>query len=175
MTGRRPGEALTDLARAQRVAYAATAEDERPLGGYAAAMAVFTAVTALSAASARQGRGAPSARDLLTVGLATHKLARIISKDAVTSPLRAPFTRYAGPAGPGEVREEVRGHGVRHAVGELLTCPFCLSPWVASGLLAGLNLAPRLTRHVTAVFSAVTVADVLQMAYAALERRAQEP
>lgn len=87
--------------------------------------------------------------------------------------MRAPFTAYTGPAGPGEVMEEVRGHGVRHAVGELLTCPFCISPWVATTLLGGLAAAPRLTRNALTVFSAVTVADGLQLAYSALEKAAE--
>lgn len=165
---------VVDTARAQKAAYAVGADDERPLGGYTAAMAGFAALTAgLGLVSARRRGRAPTTRDLVAVGMATHKISRIISKDAVTSPLRAPFTRYAGPAGPGEVREEVRGHGARHAVGELLTCPFCLSPWVATGLVGGLSVAPHLTRQLTAVFGAVTVADLLQLGYAVLERRAE--
>jgi hypothetical protein len=28
-------------------------------------------------------------------------------------------------------------------MGELLTCPFCLGQWVATGLIFGLVLAPR--------------------------------
>lgn len=163
---------VVETARAQKAAYAAAADDERPLGGYTAAMAGFTALTVGLGLVRGNGRS-PTTRDLVAVGMATHKISRIISKDAVTSPLRAPFTRYAGPAGPGEVREEVRGHGARHAVGELLTCPFCLSPWVATGLVGGLTVAPHLTRQLTAVFGAVTVADLLQLGYAVLERRAE--
>src|SRR5436309_6856093 len=69
---------------------------------------------------------------LMTVG--THKLARLVSKDAITSPLRMPFTRYRESGGPAEVMEEVREHGqLRHAAGELLSCPFCLAVWVATG------------------------------------------
>jgi len=170
-----PLRRLHEAARRQAQDYSASAPDERPLGGYLAAMGVFGTVTlGTTAVAARRDAGRPEGlgvRDLVLLGAATHKLSRIITKDAVASPLRAPFTRYVGPAGPGEVTEEVRAHGVRHTVGELLTCPFCLSPWVGTALLAGLTLAPRLTRHVTALFSAVTVADLLQLGYSALERR----
>lgn len=167
---------LHEAAHRQAQDYSATAADERPLGGYLLAIGAFGTVTlATTAAAARRDAGHPDGglgvQDLVLLGAATHKLSRIITKDAVASPLRAPFTRYVGPAGPGEVTEEVRGRGARHAVGELLTCPFCLSPWVGTALLAGLTVAPRLTRHVTALFTAVTVADLLQLGYSALEQR----
>lgn len=168
-------EQVRDALREQQATYAAQAEDERPLGGYAAAMGGFTALTlTVSALAAAKGKAPiPSVRDIVLLGMATHKLARILSKDAVASPIRAPFTTYVGPGGPGEVTEEVRGHGVGHTVGELLTCPFCLSPWVATALLGGLAAAPRLTSHALTVFSAVTVADGLQFAYSALEKAAE--
>src|SRR6266568_6180594 len=53
---------------------------------------------------------------------------RLITKDPVTSPLRAPFTVFEGQEGQAELKEEVRGHGARKAVGELVTCPFCSIP-----------------------------------------------
>src|SRR5690606_8159414 len=96
-------------------------------------------------------------QDIALVALATHKLSRLVSKDPVTSPLRAPFTRFRGVSGPSELREEVRGHGSRHAVGELLTCPFCLSQWIATGFVFGLVVAPRPTRLVTSLYSALAV------------------
>lgn len=83
----------------------------------------------------------------------------------MTSPLRAPFVRYEEPAGEGEVNESVRGHGARHAVGELMTCPFCLSVWVASGLAAGLVIAPRPTRLVLSTLTAIAGSDALQLVY----------
>jgi hypothetical protein len=66
------------------------------------------------------------AGDLALVTLATHKLSRTISRDSVTSPVRAPFARYEGGAGPGEVKEEVVASGVGRSIGELLSCPFCM-------------------------------------------------
>lgn len=156
----------------QHEVYARDAEDERPLEGYAAAMAAF-AVLSTGAAALAHREPALGTRDLVVLGAATHAVARIVAKDAVTSPLRAPFTRYAGPAGPGEVREEVRGEGARHAFGELLTCPFCLSPWVATALLTVRAVQPALGRHVTSVFAAVSVADLLQLAHGMLEQQAE--
>ena len=50
--------------------------------------------------------------------------------------------------------EEVRHYdGLRHSIGELITCPFCLDVWIAAGFTIGLVFAPRLTRLVAAALS----------------------
>jgi hypothetical protein len=106
-------------------------------------------------------------QDLITVTVGTHKLSRTLTKDAVTSPLRAPFVHYAGSGGPAEVMEESRhGSALRHGIGELVTCPFCLDMWVATGFVIGLIFVPRLTRMVAGTFTALAGADFLQLAYA---------
>jgi len=150
--------------------------EHRPLDGYLTAMAAFGGLAAaLSAASRVTGRRAPERpelADVVLVSLATHKLSRLLAKDAVVSPLRAPFARYVGPAGDAELNEEVRDEGssVRHGIGELVTCPFCLAVWVATGLTGGLVLAPRLTRLAATVLTATAVSDFLQLAYDAAKR-----
>ena len=48
---------------------------------------------------------------MLLFGIATHKIGRIITKDWVTSPIRAPFTRYEESVGGGEVKEQSRAKG----------------------------------------------------------------
>lgn len=116
----------------------------------------------------RSGRALPDrvdARDLALVGVATHKVARLIARDRVTSTVRAPFTRFQGDAGAGEVDEAARGRGLRRAIGELLVCPYCLTPWVGGAFTAGLLAVPRATRWVATLFTVVTVSDVLQIAY----------
>jgi hypothetical protein len=80
--------------------------------------------------------------DVVRCAAATHKLSRLLTKDPVTSPLRAPFASYEGTSGPAELREEARGEGGRKTVGELVTCPFCASVWVATGFTAGLLFFP---------------------------------
>jgi hypothetical protein len=105
-----------------------------------------------------------AAADVVMVGVAAHKLSRLIAKDKVTSFLRAPFTRFQEPSGQGEVEEEPRGRGVQLAVGELLVCPYCLGLWVASGFTLGLVAAPRPTRLVGTIFVAHTISDFLQVA-----------
>jgi len=151
--------------------------EDRPLSGYAAVAGTYGVSTLVLGWLVRR-RGALPERvapaDVATIGIATHKLSRLITKDAVTSVARMPFTTFEGPSGDGELHEEVRGQGVRHAVGELITCPFCIAVWVATGLAFGLLLAPRATRVVGAVLTAVTASDFLQLAYATLQRVATD-
>src|SRR5579875_2472730 len=142
---------------------------ERPLGSYALLSGGYLAACAGFACWwARRGRPLPerpALGDLLLISVATHKLARLIAKDRVSSALRAPFTRYQHDAGPGEVDEAARGHGMRRAIGELLICPYCLSVWLAGAFTAGLLSAPRATRWICAALVAVTASDMLQIAY----------
>jgi hypothetical protein len=144
-------------------------QQDRPLGGYAVLMGVFASLAGAFAAWFRaSGRELPDrmdARDLALVAVATHKASRLISKDRVTSAVRAPFTRFEEDAGPGEVSESARGRGLRRAIGELIVCPYCVGLWISAGFAAGLLVAPRFTRWFAAVLTAVFGADVLQIAY----------
>ena len=160
---------VTQIAQTQADAY--RGDHDRPLGGYVAAMATFAAlVSGVAGLALATGRTLPRdvrPWDVVLLALATHKVSRTAAKDAVTSPLRAPFVRYRGTGGPAEVVEEVRAHGgMRHAIGELITCPFCLDVWIATGFTVGLVFAPRLTRLVAGAFGAVAGADFLHLLYA---------
>ncbi|MGX6602258.1 DUF1360 domain-containing protein [Micromonosporaceae bacterium Da 78-11] len=158
-------------ARLAGVGRAYAPHEHRPLDGYVVAKGAFGALAASLAAAAKfTGKPVPdrpSTADVVLISIATHKLSRLLAKDAVTSPLRAPFTRYTEPAGAAELNEEVRDQGssIRHGIGELVTCPFCLAVWVATGLVGGLVLAPRLTRLAAAMLTATAVSDFLQMGY----------
>jgi len=165
---------LAGLARSEKAGYSGGAE--RPLGGYLATMTTYATIVAALAGLARAtGREVPdglSTQDVLLSAVATHKLSRLLAKDPVTSPLRAPFTEYRGTAGPAELKEDVRGRGAQKAIGELITCPFCTSVWVATGLTAGLVYLPRTTRLAIAALSAVAGSDMLQFGYSWLEKTA---
>ncbi len=148
---------------------------DRPLGGYLATLSTYGAVvTSLAGLARLTGRRLAddpmSPRDVVLAAAATHKLSRMLTKDPVTSPLRAPFTSYSGTSGPAELAEDVRGHGAQKTVGELVTCPFCTGVWVATGLSAGLVFAPRVTRLISGTFAAMAGADALQFAHAWLEK-----
>ena len=161
-----------------RLRHSYAPHEHRPLDGYLATMSGYAALAGgLAAAVKLTGRPVPerpAAGDVVLLSIATHKLSRLLTKDAVTSPLRAPFTRYQGTGGPGEVMEEVRSTGrIRHAIGELITCPLCLDVWIATGFALGMVFAPRFTRLIAFPFAALTGADFLQLGYAAAQQ-AQE-
>jgi hypothetical protein len=168
----RIGEPVRRWVRQQKRAYAPT--EDRPLGGLLGAMGVYTAAVAAAATAIRaSGRPLPDRvplGDAVLMTIGTFRLARRIAKDPITSPLRAPFTSFRGPSGEAEIAEVVREHGgVKHAVGELLTCPFCLAQWVATGFVLGYATAPRATRLAALTMTMVAGSDVLQFAYDALQ------
>jgi hypothetical protein len=105
---------------------------------------------------------------VLLLGVATHKLSRIVTKDFVTAPLRAPFTRRQGKEGAGEVRDEPRGSQVQSSIGYLLTCPYCAGPWLGTGFSALLAWRPVPTLFVLRLLAAVTISDFLHLAYSRL-------
>ena len=137
--------------------------------GYAGALALFgTSVVAAAATALVRDEDPPESfrsRDLVLGALATQKFTRIVAKDAVTTPLRAPFTEFEKPLGSGEVQDRPKD-GHRHAIGELLTCPFCLAPWTATAYVAALTLAPRAARAWAAVFTIVGGSVARQHVYA---------
>jgi len=166
---------VVEAARREEAEY--SAGESRPLGAYLALLGTYGGTCAGLVGLARLLRATPpdrvNAADLALITVATHKLSRILTKDPVTSPLRAPFTRFRGSTGPAELEEEVRESSpARHGVGELLTCPFCTAQWVATGFVFGLVVAPRFTRVAASVFTAVAGSDALQFAYARLEQSA---
>jgi hypothetical protein len=112
-------------------------------------------------------------RDLALGSIAVFRASRLVTEASVTSPLRAPFTSYAGPSDPGEVAEEVQAPdgGHRHAVGELVSCPYCVGTWLATGLGFGLVLAPAWTRLAASILTIQAGADVLQKLYSDLQAR----
>jgi Protein of unknown function (DUF1360) len=136
---------------------------DRPLPEYAALTAAFGAVLGGFLVLARRrlpervGFG-----DVLRLGLASYKLGRLVAKDEVTSWMRAPVTQDAEATEP-------KPRGAERVLGELVTCPYCVGVWVASGLSYGLVLFPRQTRVVTTIFGAQAIADFLNAAFVRLQ------
>ncbi|HWC86302.1 MAG TPA: DUF1360 domain-containing protein [Solirubrobacteraceae bacterium] len=149
-------------------------DEDRPLRGYALLMSVFATLTgAFAFWLKRSGRELPERMgpgDLAILTVATHKASRLLTKDKVTGTVRAPFTRFQGSDGAGEVSEAARGTGMRRAIGELLVCPYCVAMWIAAGFAAALVVAPRTTRLAASVLTILFGSDVLQIAY----RKAEE-
>lgn len=148
-------------------------EGER-LASYAFLSGVFAAALGGALANAARNGRLPervSIDDVVLAGTAAHKVSRIVSRNRITSFLRAPFTRYDGPGQINEVNEEPRGGGLRRSIGELLACPLCTGTWVSGAFVTGLVYAPRFTRSVTGVFSALAVSDFLHLAFGIASNR----
>lgn len=144
------------------------ARDSRSLAGHAVLMATYGLGTSAAVLALRRRDLAaprPTLFRLAILALATQHLSRLITKDSVTAPIRAPFTRFVAPAGEGEVDEDAVGTGLRHAVGELLTCPYCIAQWVATALMLGLTVAPELTDGFATACALARTSDYLQLAY----------
>ena len=135
---------------------------------YGGLLAAFATIFSVGVVAARRRGRMPEhvrADDIALGGIATFKLARMLSKDRVTSPVRAPFTRGEDEG------ERPRGRGVRYVIGELFLCPFCLAQWIGAAYAMGLVFAPRVTRLIAAMMSVVALSDFLQLVYKAAETR----
>lgn len=150
--------------------------DEQRLFSYATLIGVFNLIFATFLLVAKATRTPIpqrlEAKDIALLGVATHKVSMIGAKDAVTSPIRAPFTELQEKESPKSVQEEPRGEGLRRSIGELLTCHFCLGLWVAAIFTYGLVLVPRVTRLAASIFTILALSDHLLQSYKALTKRA---
>lgn len=152
------------LGRLGRLARSYDTSGERPLVGYAVLLAAYGVLAGLVAVLVRRAgeRGRPGPADVAVGVVTVFRVTRLLTKDAVTAALRAPWTVYDGPGDPGEVNERPRRGPVRHAVGELVTCPFCLGQWVATAWLGALAAAPTTTRTAGRLAVVACGSDVLQ-------------
>ncbi len=149
--------------------FAGYSKTKKPLGGYAVLAGLFAVAlgSAFASTGAKDDEDFPEIdwSDLLLLGIATHKLSRVVAKDLVTSPFRAPFVKFKKSAGAGEVEEEARGEGMQEAIGDLITCPYCMAPWLAATLLFAHNCAPKATRMICSIFALTAASDFLNQLY----------
>jgi uncharacterized protein DUF1360 len=135
---------------------------------YMALNAVFGALLAgvVVAARERTRKSEPlTSRDLAVTGAATFALAKVIARERIGTWVREPFVEEEDGGQP-------RGRGLRHAVGELLTCTRCVGAWSALGLV-GLRLtSPATGRVVNDVLAVSAMNDWLQASFKLLCARA---
>ena len=147
---------------------------KKPLSAYLGLVGIYslwTGILMICEAKRPTRLSSLSAEELIVSAIATHKLSRLITKDRVTSPFRAPFAKFVESEGAGEIEDDARGEGMQKAVGELITCPFCMSPWVAAGIATGWAVSPRIARASCGIFAAVGIAHFLHHAYVALSEK----
>ena len=131
-------------------------------------LSLLAAAVALARRRERTGEEAIPGRELPVLGLATFALAHVLAKEKVSTWIREPYVEETGDHRP--VRPE--GSGLRHAVGELLTCTRCVGGWCALGLV-GLRIAsPRAGKTVSAVLATAGANNVMQSLFVVLTERA---
>src|SRR5438552_8298384 len=148
--------------------------DEQLLAEYATMLGFYVASVAVLTGLAKEQNRLPrkfGLLDLALLGIATHKLSRIVAKDRITGILRAPFVNYIRSAGAGEVEEEPRGGGIQRGIGHLISCPYCTAPWCATALAFGFVFGPRVTRFMAGILASVTISDFLHRGYLATKEK----
>ncbi|MBV9490473.1 MAG: DUF1360 domain-containing protein [Verrucomicrobia bacterium] len=159
---------LGEVKPAIQKAFSGYGNSGEPLLGYGVLTVAYAAVFSTLLRIAHEKSAVPEKielRDIGLIGVATFRLSRLVTKDKVTSSLRAPFVKYEKAVGAGEVEEDARGTGLQRAIGDLITCPYCIGLWVAAGLAFGHVFAPRSTRLLTAILAAVATSDACNHAY----------
>jgi len=140
--------------------------------GYALLSGIFNLVLLLFAWRRRPAPVAP--RDWGMLVLATFRMSRLLAYDNVMQAYRSPVAEVVPhDSGAGETTQAKPGTGLKRAIGELVTCPICNGTWIAAGLVYGLNLAPKYTRTLMAIMSAMGATEILQGAFEALQWRGE--
>ncbi len=127
---------------------------------YAALSAGYGALLgALLLAARDKGEEPVRPAESLSLGLATFALAKLVAKEKVEAWVREPFVYEHDGVG------EPKGTGLRHAVGELITCTRCTGVWSALALVALRVTRPRQSRVVTTLLGASAVNDFAQAGF----------
>ena len=130
---------------------------------------IGTFLSSIAAAGTTAGRRLPrtDALELAKLGLASHRIGRMIAFERVAEPIRQPFTVTVPDETGADETVVARGRGIRWALGELVSCPTCVATWAALGLYLGMTFLPGPTRVLVNVLAAAGVAE---LAYVAVEQ-----
>ncbi len=103
--------------------------------------------------------------EFFLLSLAVFRLTRLIVFDTITDFIRRPFHEIAfeeledGTTSP---YLEIKGKGLRHWIGELLSCYWCTGLWSAAGLTAGYFYWPGVFEVIILVLAASGLAAVVE-------------
>jgi hypothetical protein len=100
--------------RLDRVRSAYASDGEHPIGSYGVLLSVYGAMAAALGTLTVRRRGLPqrfAGRDYLLLAVATHKLSRLVTKDAVGAAVRAPFTGRSARSRTAPRFEDAVGEG----------------------------------------------------------------
>jgi hypothetical protein len=147
-------------------------DEPDPTRGHLILLGVYMSVVAAAGVLLRDRRrlAVPKPQDIVLLGIGTFKLSRIITRERVTQAIREPFAEVKEAGTGSEIIPAPRGKGLRRAIGELLSCPFCASVWIGTAASLSYALAPEPTRLAASALSTMTVADAAQYGLAALHK-----
>jgi hypothetical protein len=150
----------------------AMSEEQEPTRAHLALLAIYTTIVGAAALVLRRRRrlALPKPQDLLLLGVGTFKLSRLITRERVTQALREPFAEAVGPGAASEIMPKPKGTGIRKAIGELLSCPFCASVWIGTAGTLSFATAPDATRLAASALTSMAVADAAQYGLAGLRK-----
>lgn len=118
-------------------------------------------LTTLLVATRDRGRQDPiSGPELVPIAAATFALSKVIGRERIGTWVRDPFVQ-----GEGTDHRRPQGRGLRHAVGELVTCTRCLGAWSGLALVGLRTASPQSGRTVTNVLAASAANDFLQAGF----------
>jgi hypothetical protein len=103
----------------------------------------------------------PTPTELVMLGLASHRIGRMVAFERVGEPLRAPFTATVPDDSGADEAVVARGRGVRWVVGELVSCPTCVATWASLALAIGQRFLPGPTRVLVGILAVAGVAEVV--------------
>lgn len=122
-----------------------------------------------TAGSATSRRPSIGPFELGVMGLASHRIGRMMAYERVAAPLREPFTATVRDSTGVDETVVARGKGAQWVFGELVSCPTCVATWAALGMYLGLTVLPGPTRALMHVLAAVGVSELVNGAVEQLE------
>lgn len=132
-------------------------------------IAAYLGTIGLAGTRSAQSRRSPGLIEITLMGLASHRIGRIVAFERVAVPIREPFTATVPDDSGVDDTVVARGRGVQWAIGELLSCPTCVASWAALMLYVGSTTLPGPTRAFVNVLAAAGVAEIVHNAVEQLE------
>ena len=167
----REGEPAASERRRRWPGAASTPASPTSPAHYALLEAVFASglvgLMGLTRRRERGGRPAIPRAELPVLAMATFALADVLAKEKISTWLREPFVRESADHKP--VVPE--GDGLRHAMGELLTCTRCVGAWSALALVSLRTASPSGGRAAANVLALAGVNDLVQSGFRLLAER----
>ncbi len=102
---------------------------------------------------------------IFLLGLAAFRLTRLIVFDKITEFIRKPFfeeTVEVDKEGNEIVYYSVKEKGLKHFLGELLSCHWCTGIWVSIGLVLFNHYAPVLSSYIIMILCVAAIGSIIE-------------